>query len=421
MRAGGGVFYQYQSNNSNTQYGYSQSTPYVTSLDGGQTPAANSFTGPYSLANPFPNGIQPPAGNSQGLLTNIGNSLSYNNPSWRAERTYQSSVAIQRELPWRTNLEVAYAFNLQIFVPISLNTDHISLANQLAGVANPTFLSKPVPNPFYGILPITSSIGSSPTISYGTLLQPDPLFNGGITQNYGMQVGHYRSDELQISVEKRVGGTSGRGGLFTYVLSYTHGKQMQADHRTDNWNLLEPLDYEIDDGTKLNDFSFSGVYDLPFGRGRALLNTDNKFLDRVFGGWRTDFILTYFSGFPVGIPGGYYYNCGPWSVPDPSENEWFNNNKSCYTIRPPNSLNPYQDRFSTIFHPAVPQLNAAISKTIPINDRYKFSLRLEAFNVTNTPLRNPPDTTVTDVQFGQLPKSQYNFPRTLQIAGKFYF
>jgi hypothetical protein len=35
--------------------------------------------------------------------------------------------------------------------------------------------------------------------------------------------------------------------LFTYVVSYTHGKQFQADHRTDHWNLVEPLDYEIDD------------------------------------------------------------------------------------------------------------------------------------------------------------------------------
>jgi xylulose-5-phosphate/fructose-6-phosphate phosphoketolase len=43
--------------------------------------------------------------------------------------------------------------------------------------------------------------------------------------------------------------------VLTYVVSYTHGKQMQADHRTDNWNLAEPLDYEIDDGTKINSFT----------------------------------------------------------------------------------------------------------------------------------------------------------------------
>jgi hypothetical protein len=252
-------------------------------------------------------------------------------------------------------------------------------------------------------------------------LQPDPLWNGGETQNYGMQVGHYRSDELQIKVERRVGGGANKGGVLTYVVSYTHGKQMQADHRTDNWNLAEPLDYEIDDGTKINSFAFSGLYDLPFGKGKAFLNS-NALLNRLVGDWRADYILTYYSGFPVSIPGSYYYNCGNWQAPNQNENMWFNNNVSgCYTLRPTNTLNPYQDRFSTIFRQAVPQLNAAVEKTIHVTERYKFSLRLEGFNVTNQAIRNPPDTTVTDVQFGQLGKNQYNFPRTLQIGGKFYF
>ncbi|HZL56986.1 MAG TPA: carboxypeptidase-like regulatory domain-containing protein [Bryobacteraceae bacterium] len=422
LRAGGGVFYQYQSNNSNTQYGFSQTTSYNTSLTTGLTPSANGFTGPYSLANPFPLGIASPAGSSLGALTNVGNSFSYNNPSWRSQRTYQASIAIQRELPWHTNLEVAYAYNLQIFVPVSLNTDHISLANQNLGIANPSYLSRSVPNPFYGILPTTSSIGANSTISYGTLLQPDPLWNGGETQNYGMQVGHYRSDELQIKVERRVGGGENKGGVLTYVVSYTHGKQMQADHRTDNWNLAEPLDYEIDDGTKINSFAFSGIYDLPFGKGRAYLNGGNRLVNRLVGDWRADYILTYYSGFPIGIPGSYNFNCGPWNAPSQNENQWFNNNvASCYTLRPTNTLNPYQDRFSTIFRQAVPQLNAAVEKTIHVTERYRFSLRLEGFNVTNKAIRNPPDTTVTDVQFGQLGKNQYNFPRTLQIGGKFYF
>lgn len=421
LRVGGGVFYQYQSNNSNTQYGFSQTTPYNTSLNTGLTPSAASPTGPYSLANPFPQGIASPAGSSLGALTNVGNGFSYNNPSWRSERTYQWSIALQRQLPWRTNLEVAYAYNLQIFVPVSYNTDHISLANQNLGIANPSYLSKSVPNPFYGILPVTSGIGANATISYGTLLQPNPLWNGGMTQNYGMQVGHYRSDELQISVEKRLGGGSNKAGAFTYVISYTHGKQMQADHRTDNWNLVEPLDYELDDGTKQNSFALSGLYDLPFGTGKALLN-NNKFVNRLVGNWRADYILTYYSGFPVGIPGGYYYNCGNSQAPNQNENEWFNNNVAgCYTQRPTNSLNPYQDRFSTIFRQAVPQLNAAVEKQIFVSERFKFSLRLEGFNVTNKAIRNPPDTTVTDIQFGQLGKNQYNFPRTLQIGGKFYF
>lgn len=48
-------------------------------------------------------------------------------------------------------------------------------------------------------------------------------------------------------------------------------------------------------------------------------------------------------------------------------------------------------------------------------------IRGEAFNLTNTPIRPGPDTNFNDAMFGQLPIKQMNFPRTLQIAGKFYF
>jgi hypothetical protein len=129
------------------------------------------------------------------------------------------------------------------------------------------------------------------------LLQPDPLWNGGETQNYGMQAGHYGSDESHIKVERRVGGGSN--------------------------------DYEIDDGTKINSFAFSGLYDMPFGKGKAFLS-NNALLNRLVGDWRADYILTYYSGF---------------------------------TLRPTNTPDPYQDRFSTILRQAVPQWNAAFNVT----------------------------------------------------------
>jgi hypothetical protein len=369
--------------------------------------------------NPFPNGITNPPSNTLGLLTNVGNGISFNNPNSRTPRTYQYSFAIQRELPWHTVMEVAYAGNREIFVPVSYNMANYpqNQAMDNLAVADPTFLSHTVPNPFYGVLPINSTLGASPNIAYGNLIKDWPLFTG-LTQNR-IQVGEYRSDQLQLRVEKRVIGSE-KTGVFTYVLSYTFGKQMQKDHRNDNWNLSEPLEWEIDDGTKIHELAFSGVYDLPIGRGKAFLNTDHPVFSRIASNWRFDYILTYSSGFPVAWPALLNY-CGVWSVADQNENHWFNNNKSCYSTLPPYVLNPNLNRFSTIFNPAVPQLNIALEKTIPITERYRFVLRGESFNVTNTPLRPGPDTTFTDAQFGMLPKRQQNFPRVLQIAGKFYF
>jgi hypothetical protein len=79
------------------------------------------------------------------------------------------------------------------------------------------------------------------------------------------------------------------------------------------------------------------------------------------------------------------------------------------------------DRFPDIREPSEPQLNIALGKMFPFNERYKLYFRWEVFNVTNTPIRPGPDTTFSNATFGQLPRNQKNFPRVMQLAAKFYF
>ena len=419
FRAGGGVFYRQAQDGLSSQYGYSQTTGYNAVAPDGMTPSSGAdLAGPYSLANPFPVGIAAPAGNSAGLMTNAGGPISFYNPDYRIPRTYQYSAGFQRELPKGNVLEVSYSGNREIFVPVAFNMDNAP-ANQdqlNQAIATPSLFSKTFANPFYGVLPKTQSIAANPTISYSQLVRNWPLFTN-LTQQY-VQVGHYRSDQLQVKLERRVSGNA-KAGVFTYVLSYTYGKQMQADHRKDNYLTDEPLLYEIDDGTKLHQLAFSGVYDLPIGNGKAW-SPKSAALNRLVGDWRLDYIFSYASGFPVAWPGLLNY-CGTWQTANQNENSWFNNNKSCYSSLPAYVINPNQDRFSTIFNPAKPQLNAAVEKSVAINERFRFVLRGEAFNVTNTAIRPGPDTNFGDSTFGQLPKKQQNFPRTLQLAAKFYF
>ncbi|HYL78225.1 MAG TPA: TonB-dependent receptor, partial [Bryobacteraceae bacterium] len=116
IRAGAGIYYQ-QTTQLDTTTGYSQGTPYTSSTTGdnntGLPKAGNSLNGPFSLVNPFPNGILAPSGNSLGLLTNVGNSISFDPPYFKVPRTYQYSLGIQRELKWGIVAEVSYAGNYQ--------------------------------------------------------------------------------------------------------------------------------------------------------------------------------------------------------------------------------------------------------------------------------------------------------------------
>ena len=164
--------------------------------------------------------------------------------------------------------------------------------------------------------------------------------------------------------------------------------------------------------------AFSGVWDLPFGKGRRF--STNQAANAIAGNWRFDWILTYLSGYPVGWP-NLINSCGTWHASIQNENHWFNNDKTCYKTYPAFSLRTLPDRFGDIRNPTAPQLNIAAEKTIPFSESRRFQFRAEAFNITNTPIRPGPDTNFSSPRFGQLPESQQNFPRVLQLAAKIFF
>jgi hypothetical protein len=79
------------------------------------------------------------------------------------------------------------------------------------------------------------------------------------------------------------------------------------------------------------------------------------------------------------------------------------------------------DRFSDIRNPATKQLNVAFEKTTRLSERYRFLIRAEAFNLTNTPGYGGPETSFGNQRFGMLPDSQQNWPRLVQLTAKFFF
>ena len=421
IRGGAGLYY-ISTTQGGTTTGFQQSTPYTASLDGGVTPASSgTLTGPYSLVNPFPNGILAPTGSSLGILTNIGNGVSYDPPGFTVPRTYQYSFGFQQELPGKIVVDISYAGNYQNHINFGQNLNHEPYAQQLIAIQDPAYYSRTVPNPFFGILPITSSLGNSPNISANNLFRPDPIYQG-ITNNL-IQQGKYRSDQLQIGISKRAFGDSDSGkGQLTWAISYAFSKAFEMNHRLNDWNTNEPPIREIDNTDKAQNLSIHGVYDLPFGKSRHFLGNANAVVDGVLGGWRISPIMSYSSGNPTGQP-NIINTCGDWHATNQNENGWYNNDKNCYKqLANGNVLRTNPDRFSDIRDPGVgPSVNFAAEKTFRVTERYKFLLRGESFNLFNHPQRPGPDGSLTSPTFGQLPKSQLNFPRLVQLAAKFYF
>jgi hypothetical protein len=68
------------------------------------------------------------------------------------------------------------------------------------------------------------------------------------------------------------------------------------------WQII-PISHEITNSNYdvRQRFTFNGSYELPFGRGRAMLNKAPLWLDEIVGGWRSDLTFVSQSGLPFTV------------------------------------------------------------------------------------------------------------------------
>lgn len=416
LRGGFGIYHR-TATQGNYNDGFSERTNYNRSLDGGILPAGG-LTGPYSLQNPFPDGIITPSGSSLGLLTNAGRGVSFDGRQRVIPRTYQYSFGMQFRMPHNIIVDTTYAGSQTVHDTMSAQLDYIPMGTFQYGHDHTLFLDRKVPNPFWGILPLSSDFGNSPDMQALNLLRPYPLFNG-ISESTNPWA-RYRYDALQLRVERRFFGDRKATGALSLVLSYTFAKNFEANHRLNDWDLSEAPIHELSNYDKPQNIAFSGVWDLPFGRNRKFFAASSAPVRAVASGWNLNWIFTYYSGYPVNWPDAVF-SCDSYSVPVQTFDHWFNNDSSCYRGRPSYTLRVVPDRFPTIRVPAAPQLNATLARTFQVTEHITFQLRGESFNLTNTPLFNPPNTTYNSPSFGIIPFQQRNFPRLVQLAGKIIF
>ncbi len=255
------------------QPGFSQATPIVAS-------ANNGLTFLSSLANPFPTGVIAPAGASLGLSAQLGQGVTFTPRNLKNTQAQRWSFGIQRELPGNWLVEATYVGNRGydgvVSVPLNpipkqyLSTSPFRDAAQTAAAG---FLSAAVTNPFRTLIPGTGH--NNATISRGQLLRPYPQFTG-ITGIRNDASSNYHSGQLRL--EKRF--TSG----FTTLISYTFSKFLEKG------SLLNEVDTQFErrlsDADTPHRFVISGIWELPFGRGRKFGSNWNRGVDVLLGGWQ---------------------------------------------------------------------------------------------------------------------------------------
>ena len=413
IRAGYGIFFGFvsqQSGDKVKQYGFSSTTPFQASQDGGLTFVA-------SLDNPFPGGIVAPTGAAGGLNTYLGNSITFFPQHPVTPYNQRWSLTIQRQLPGAFITEVGYVGN---------RGTHLSSSNGNALSVDyrpfdPSYLSRsPVrdqaainywtamlPNPFYPLLPNTGLSGS--VISRYSLVQMAnfPQFTGvSALDNVGISWYH----ALETRLERRF--SSG----YTVQVGYTFSKFMQAMSRLNG--QLSPLEPVISDQDRPHRFTASAIYELPFGPKKKLLANTGPIGGRIIGGWQVEAIGVWQTGPPLGF-GNALLVANVHSIMSSNPNVWQWFNPSAFDRVTADQLS-YNYRtlpslFSGVRAGGRNFMSASLIKAVPIRERLNGQLRAEFFNVLNHPNFAAPNTTPTSAAFGQV-TSMTSTSRILQLA-----
>ena len=121
----------------------------------------------------------------------------------------------------------------------------------------------------------TLSQFTSPTIAKNRLLRPFPHMNG--LNDNAQNTGAARTHALELNFQRRFA----QG--FMLNASYT---RMMQENRTflDNEYETEPTIWYPSDTARPHRFTATGIYELPFGKGRRFLQ--DGILNHVLGGWQ---------------------------------------------------------------------------------------------------------------------------------------
>lgn len=397
--------------------GFSTTTAMVTSEDG--------INPKDRLSNPFPGGLAPIVGNSQGARTLVGQAITFVNPGDVTPKFHTWNFNIQQEVLSRSLVQVGYVGSRGINITSDPQRTVTESLNQL----DPRFLSlgaslrDAVPNPFAGIL--SGPLGGA-TVARQQLLRPFPQFLDITRLNpaFGNSVYH----GLQAKFEQRMW-----KGMTTLV-SYTFSKNITDISPIQN-HYDRRAERAVGDFDVPHRLTITGSYDLPIGRGRSLLKNASKPIDLMFGGWNIGVFNTFQSGFPLiftvaGAPNAPFGagTLRPLVVGDPTLgaegdindrlNRYFNT--AAFAVPPAFQFGNLAPRLHSVRSPGMNNVNLTLTKIFSITERWKVHLRASSFNLLNIPVFSAPNTQVNTPNLGRI-FTQANFSRQSEVVLRIVF
>jgi len=363
-----------------------------------------------------------------------------------------------------SNIKTTYTEAYNLAVERELTKNIVASVGYVGNVGKHTYAST---NPL-GALAVTSS--NDPNKNQGTNAFPNLSFSASGDQQW---IGESMYNSLQAKIQQRY--SNGLDFLASYTWSHSEDDATNpgigGGPASRNTNLI-PLRDEMTNSNydTRHRFTFNGMYDLPFGKGRRYAN-QGGLLDYLVGGWQVSATWTAQTGIPftVGTGGGTFVGANGFSqlnairVGDPfkgggtvpaanidmagqtcpasvhNRTNWYN---PCAFIDPAPGGNipvgqyltdlasaiQYSGSKSNQIHgPGWERVNMSGFKNFNTLHGQYVQLRADAFNLFNTPsLGNPGTTNLSSTTAGRITNSQtfQNYTpdaRFFQLAAKYVF
>lgn len=416
-RAGFGIIY-FNTLETPVSTGYSATTTYTNTTDGSHPTN--------SMSNPYPSGVTLPTGNSLGLATQLGQSISFVDPQHVQPKSAEYSVSIQQQLPNNLALQVAYVGTRPTRLEVNHNINVLPRQYYDQGAAGVTFLNTTVANPMAGKFSGTTSLNNA-KIANNQLLLPYPEF-GSVTENFS-SMGSAPYNALQIQVSRPM------KNHFTLQGNFTWQKTMLRNGFVNNFGA-SPILYSVQDSQGTLVSNIFGTVEMP-------KLSSLPYWERFFvGGWNLNSVFRAQNGNLISAPSNVDI-IGPVGVSNKTYPRYFN---TCYentagalvmtTASAPacdsaSSVPAYRQRLSyttqnnsTVIgvrqriHPLV---DASLFKQFPVREGMTFEIRGEFFNIMNIVNFGGPNTSIGNSAFGKVTLTQANDPRIGQLTARFNF
>jgi hypothetical protein len=316
---------------------------------------------------------------------------------------YSWSIGVQRELPWRLGLDVAYVGNQARHLQYIYDLNQFPVGGTTGG------LTAPPTNTWLAVAP----------------------FRGYTNVNYTDYGANSQYNALQVRVSRRFS----RG--LTLSTDYTYSKNTDLSDSDDTFSSVRDrfnpkLDYGPTGWDRPHVFNFNYVYDFPDFRNHGAL------LRYVLGGWESSGVIRAWSGTPFtltcggtsgtgagGAGGSRAPSCdfvggGPIYAPDMTDP---NTGSRIQWINPFVFAQPQQGTLGNTTRnefrgPGYQNWNLSLFKNFNIAEGKRLQLRLETFNTFNHVQFAGVNTGIGTPGAGQIPTFKPDGSGTVGNAGK---